>query len=310
MLKYILKRLFYAFLTVLGVATVVFLLQHLSGDPITLILPPEASTPQEIARLRMVMGLDKPLYVQYGVFLSGLLHGDLGYSYRQGAPALTLALSRVPATFQLAFSGMLVACTIGITAGIVAATKRDTIIDRIVMSAALIGQAMPVFWTGILLIIVFSVKLKWLPAIGNGGFQSLIMPALAIGGYSAARIGRMTRSSMLEVLGMDYIRTARGKGLREKSVILKHCFRNTLIPIVTVLGLEFAGLMGGTVITESVFAWPGVGRLAVAAVLGRDYPVVQAVVLIVSTIFVLINLGVDLLYGYLDPRISVSGSSK
>ena len=310
MLKYILKRLFYAFLTVLGVATVVFLLQHLSGDPVTLILPPEASSPQEIARLRAAMGLDKPLYVQYGLFLSGLLHGDLGYSYRQGAPALALALSRVPATFQLALSGMLVACTIGITAGMFAATKRDTIIDRIVMSVALVGQAMPVFWTGILFIIVFSVKLKWLPAIGNGGFQSLIMPALAIGGYSAARIARMTRSSMLEVLRMDYIRTARGKGLREKSVIVKHCFRNALIPIVTVLGLEFAGLMGGTVITESVFAWPGVGRLAVAAILGRDYPVVQAVVLIVSTIFVLINLGVDLLYGYLDPRISVSSSSK
>jgi len=307
--RYVAKRILFAALTILGVVTIVFILQRTTGDPIATLLPPDVPL-EEQAKLRSALGLDQPIHVQYGKFLAGLARGDLGYSYRQGAPALGLVLERVPSTFRLAFAGMLVAIAIGIPAGVLAAVYRGTAGDRIVMSLALVGQAMPVYWTGILLILLFSVRLRWLPAISDGGLVSMIMPALAVGGYSAARIARMTRSSMLEVLRMDYVRTARSKGLRNNVVIVEHALRNALIPIVTVLGMEFGSLMGGSVIVESVFAWPGVGRLAVNAIMGRDYPVVQAVVVVVSAIFVLINLGVDLTYGLLDPRISIANTTR
>lgn len=309
MFRYVAKRILFAALTILGVVTIVFILQRTTGDPIATLLPPDVPL-EEQAKLRSALGLDQPIHVQYGKFLAGLARGDLGYSYRQGAPALGLVLERVPSTFRLAFAGMLVAIAIGIPAGVLAAVYRGTAGDRIVMSLALVGQAMPVYWTGILLILLFSVRLRWLPAISDGGLVSMIMPALAVGGYSAARIARMTRSSMLEVLRMDYVRTARSKGLRNNVVIVEHALRNALIPIVTVLGMEFGSLMGGSVIVESVFAWPGVGRLAVNAIMGRDYPVVQAVVVVVSAIFVLINLGVDLTYGLLDPRISIANTTR
>lgn len=309
MFRYVAKRILFAALTILGVVTIVFILQRTTGDPIATLLPPDVPL-EEQAKLRSALGLDQPIHVQYGKFLAGLARGDLGYSYRQGAPALGLVLERVPSTFRLAFAGMLVAIAIGIPAGVLAAVYRGTAGDRIVMSLALVGQAMPVYWTGILLILLFSVRLRWLPAISDGGFVSMIMPALAVGGYSAARIARMTRSSMLEVLRMDYVRTARSKGLRNNVVIVEHALRNALIPIVTVLGMEFGSLMGGSVIVENVFAWPGVGRLAVNAIMGRDYPVVQAVVVVVSAIFVLINLGVDLTYGLLDPRISIANTTR
>lgn len=309
MFRYVAKRILFAALTILGVVTIVFILQRTTGDPIATLLPPDVPL-EEQAKLRSALGLDQPIHVQYGKFLAGLARGDLGYSYRQGAPALGLVLERLPSTFRLAFAGMLVAIAIGIPAGVLAAVYRGTAGDRIVMSLALVGQAMPVYWTGILLILLFSVRLRWLPAISDGGFVSMIMPALAVGGYSAARIARMTRSSMLEVLRMDYVRTARSKGLRNNVVIVEHALRNALIPIVTVLGMEFGSLMGGSVIVESVFAWPGVGRLAVNAIMGRDYPVVQAVVVVVSAIFVLINLGVDLTYGLLDPRISIANTTR
>lgn len=309
MFVYLVKRVLYAALTVLGVVTIVFILQRTTGDPIAVLLPADVPL-EEHAKLRTALGLDQPLHIQYGKFLLGMSRGDLGYSYRQGAPALSLVLERVPSTLKLALAGMAVAIAIGLPAGVLAAVRRGTFIDRLVMSSALIGQAMPVYWTGILLILLFSVRLRWLPAIGYGGLKSLIMPAIAVGSYSAARIARMTRSSMLDVLRMDYVRTARSKGLNNRAVIVGHALRNALIPIVTVLGMEFGSLMGGSVIVESVFAWPGVGRLAVNAIMGRDYPVVQAVVIVVSAIFVLINLGVDLTYGILDPRISVANTKK
>lgn len=309
MFAYLVKRVLYAALTVLGVVTIVFILQRTTGDPIAVLLPADVPL-DEHAKLRTALGLDQPLHIQYGKFLLGMSRGDLGYSYRQGAPALSLVLERVPSTLKLALAGMAVAIAIGLPAGVLAAVRRGTFIDRLVMSSALIGQAMPVYWTGILLILLFSVRLRWLPAIGYGGLKSLIMPAIAVGSYSAARIARMTRSSMLDVLRMDYVRTARSKGLNNRAVIVGHALRNALIPIVTVLGMEFGSLMGGSVIVESVFAWPGVGRLAVNAIMGRDYPVVQAVVIVVSAIFVLINLGVDLTYGILDPRISVANTKK
>lgn len=309
MRTYLLKRLIYAALTVLGVVTLVFLLQRVSGDPTIVLLPPETPA-EEIARFRSLLGLDQPIYVQYGKFLWGLLNGDLGYSYRQAAPALGLVLSRVPATIRLALAGMTVALCIGIPAGVIAAIKKDSLIDRAVMAVALLGQAMPVYWMGILLILLFSVKLQWLPAIGSGGIEALIMPALALGSYSSARMARLTRSNVLEILRRDYVRTARAKGNTEWVVIVKHALRNAMIPIVTVVSLEFGSLLGGSVITETVFAWPGVGRLSVDAIMGRDYPVVQAVVLVISTIFVSLNLGVDMIYGVLDPRISIASGGK
>ncbi|OPZ63350.1 MAG: Dipeptide transport system permease protein DppB [Firmicutes bacterium ADurb.Bin506] len=309
MFKYVIRRLLYAMLTVLGVVTIVFILQRTTGDPIAVLLPADVPL-EEQARFRAILGLDQPLHIQYVKFLMGMVRGDLGYSYRQGAPALTLVLERVPPTLKLAAAGMAIAIAIGLPAGVLAAVNRGTALDRLVMSSALVGQAMPVYWTGILLILLLSVRLRWLPAIGYGGVKSLIMPALAVGSYSAARIARMTRSSMLDVLRMDYVRTARSKGLNNRSVVVGHALRNALIPIVTVLGMEFGSLMGGSVIVETVFAWPGVGRLAVNAIMGRDYPVVQAVVIVVSAIFVLINLGVDLTYGLLDPRISIANSRK
>ncbi|HYF93779.1 MAG TPA: ABC transporter permease [Symbiobacteriaceae bacterium] len=309
MRTYILKRLIYAVLTVLGVVTLVFLLQRLSGDPTLVLLPPETPA-AEVARFRSELGLDRPIYVQYGKFLWGLLHGDLGYSYRQAAPALGLVLQRVPATFRLALAGMAVALCIGIPSGIIAAIKKDTFFDRAVMAVALLGQAMPVYWMGILLILLFSVNLKWLPALGGGGLEALIMPALALGSYSSARMARLTRSNVLEVLRRDFVRTARAKGNSEFVVIIKHALRNAMIPIVTVISLEFGSLLGGSVITETVFAWPGVGRLSVDAIMGRDYPVVQAVVLVISVVFVSLNLGVDMIYGVLDPRISIASGGK
>ena len=309
MRSYLVKRLIYAVLTVLGVVTLVFLLQRLSGDPALVLLPPETPA-SEVARFRSELGLDRPVYVQYGKFLWGVLHGDLGYSYRQASPALVLVLQRVPATFRLALAGMAVALCIGIPSGIIAAIKKETIFDRAVMAVALLGQAMPVYWMGILLILLFSVKLRWLPALGGSGFESLIMPALALGSYSSARMARLTRSNVLEILRRDFVRTARAKGNREFVVIMKHALRNAMIPIVTVVSLEFGSLLGGSVITETVFAWPGVGRLSVDAIMGRDYPVVQAVVLVISVVFVSLNLGVDMIYGVLDPRISIASGGK
>lgn len=307
--RYLIRRLLYAALTVLGVVTLVFFLQRISGDPVAMMLPPE-TTFEEQDRFRALLGLDKPLHVQYGKFLLMLLQGDLGYSYRQAAPAIGLVLQRLPSSAQLAGAALTVALLIGIPSGVIAAIKRNSLIDRGVMAIALLGQAMPVYWLGILLILLFSVKLRWLPAIGAEGIVALIMPGIALGAYSSARLARLTRSTMLEVLRLDFVRTARAKGLREGRVVMRHAFRNALIPVVTVLGLEIAGLIGGAVITETVFAWPGVGRLSVDAILARDYPVVQAVVLLISTLFVSINLGVDLLYGVLDPRISIGGRTR
>ena len=307
MLKYFVKRLLFSILTIVGVVSVVFFLQRLTGDPAILLLPSELATSDEIDKLREALGLNKPLLIQYLNFLAGLLRGDMGYSYKQSAPAMMIALSRMPATFRLAVASMVLATVVGIPSGVVAAVNRNKFIDKAVMSFALLGQAMPVYWTGILLIIIFSVQLRWFPAFSDGSLRSMVLPSVTLGLFTAARVARITRSSMLEVIRMDFVKTARGKGLKKRNVIMKHALSNALIPIVTVLGMEFGNLMGGSVICETVFAWPGVGRLAVEGILSRDYPIVQAVVLIVCSIVVFINLGVDLLYGALDPRVKVEG---
>jgi peptide/nickel transport system permease protein len=300
--RFVLRRLGQVVLVVVGVSLVVFLVIRLTGDPAYLLLPPDAS---EADRARFVrdLGLDQPLYVQYAVFVRRALVGDLGRSLRYRQPALPLVLERLPATVELALAALFVSLVVAIPAGVVAGVRRDTPYDNLTMLGALFGQSMPVFWLGIMLILLFSVRLEWFPTSGRGGLQHLVLPALTLGLYSTARVTRLVRAGMLDVIGQDYIRTAWAKGLPERRVIFKHALRNTLIPVVTIIGLELGSLLGGAVITETIFAWPGVGRLAVTAIFQRDYPVVQAAVLVTALVFVFSNLLVDMVYGWLDPRI-------
>jgi ABC-type dipeptide/oligopeptide/nickel transport system permease component len=285
-----------------GVSFVVFFILHLTGDPALVLLPPDASA-EDIQRFREAMGFNDPFLVQYGRFLAGALRGDFGQSVRHGEPAFALVLERMPATFELSGAALVVALCLAVPAGIVSAVRRNTIIDYVSTVTALLGQSMPTFWLGIMLILVFSVWLNLLPSSGRGSIEHLIMPAVTLGLFTTARIMRLTRSGMLEVLNQDYIRTARAKGVSGPPVIWKHALKNAAIPIVTIVGIELGTLLGGAVITETIFAWPGVGRLSVQAIYNRDYPVVQASVFLLASTFVLVNLVVDVVYTYLDPRI-------
>jgi peptide/nickel transport system permease protein len=300
--SYLLRRLWQSLLVLFGVSVVVFLILHLTGDPAALLLPPDA-TAEDIARFRTAMGFDDPVAVQYLRFLKGAVRGDFGESLRHGEPAMPLVVERLPATFQLAGAGLLIALGLAIPAGIISAMKRNTAVDYVATVAALLGQAMPTFWLGIMLILVFSVRLNWLPSSGRGGLEHLILPAITLGLFTTARITRLTRSGMLEVLAQDYIRTARAKGLGESPVVWKHALKNASIPIVTIVGIDLGTLLGGSVITETIFAWPGVGRLSVQAIFNRDYPVVQSAVFLLASTFVIVNFLVDIVYTYLDPRI-------
>ncbi|MCS7173241.1 MAG: ABC transporter permease [Armatimonadetes bacterium] len=303
MWPYVLKRLLLAFPVLLGVSVVVFAtLRLIPGDPAQ-IMAGQAATQEVVEEIRRSLGLDQPLPVQYLYFLRNILRGDLGRSLFSGAPVVEELGQRFPRTVRLAMASMALAALIGIPAGIVAATRRLSWVDTLVMVLALAGVSMPVFWLGLNLILVFSVRLGWLPAFGHETWRHLVLPSLTLGTASAAVIARMTRSSMLEVLGQDYIRTARAKGLLERAVVYRHALRNALIPVVTILGLQLGTLLSGAVLTETVFAWPGIGRLLVEAVLARDYPVVQGTVLLIATTFVVLNLLVDILYALLDPRI-------
>jgi len=300
--SYLLRRLWQSLLVLFGVSGVVFLILHLTGDPAALLLPPDA-TAEDIARFRTAMGFDDPVAVQYLRFLKGAVRGDFGESLRHGEPAMPLVVERLPATFQLAGAGLLIALALAIPAGIISAMKRNTAVDYIATVSALLGQAMPTFWLGIMLILVFSVRLNWLPSSGRGGLEHLILPAITLGLFTTARITRLTRSGMLEVLAQDYIRTARAKGVGESQVVWKHALKNASIPIVTIVGIDLGTLLGGSVITETIFAWPGVGRLSVQAIFNRDYPVVQSAVFLLASTFVIVNFLVDIVYTYLDPRI-------
>ncbi len=304
MRTYLLRRLAQSLIVLLGISAVVFVILHLTGDPTLLMLPPDA-TAEEIARFRRAMGFDDPLYVQYWRFLKGAVQGNFGNSLRHDEPALALVWQRMPATIELTAVALGVALALAIPAGIVSAAFRNTAIDYVSTVVALVGQAMPTFWLGIMLILIFSVGLQLLPSSGRGGVANLILPALTLGFFTTARIMRLTRSGMLEVLGQDYVRTARAKGVGEPRVVWKHALKNAAIPVVTIVGLELGTLLGGAVITETIFAWPGVGRLSVQAIYNRDYPVVQAAVFLLASIFVLVNLIVDILYTYLDPRIRI-----
>lgn len=302
MLQYIAKRLWYSLFVLLGVSTIIFFILRLTGDPVQLMVPPDA-TAADVERMRHLLGFDRPLIVQYLQFLWELLRGDLGVSLRYNQPAAGLVLERLPATGQLALTAFLFSLLISIPIGITSALRRGSWVDNIGSLFALVGQATPVFWLGIMAILLFSVKLHWLPSQGRSGWQSLIMPGVSLGLTAAAMTTRMVRSAMLEVLTQDYIRTARAKGLSGRVVIYKHALKNALIPVITVLGLQFGGLLSGSVVTETVFAWPGVGRLAVQSINGRDFPMVQAVVLMISLIFLVVNLLVDVAYGWANPRI-------
>jgi len=299
---FLLRRLAGSLAVLAGVATVVFFILHLTGDPAAIMVAPDA-TKDEIAAFRHAQGFDRPLVVQFVSYAGGLLHGDIGKSLRHETPALALVLERLPATMELAFFALGVMLLVAVPAGVISAIKPNSAIDWIVRLFALVGQSAPTYWIGLMLILLFGVGLGWLPVSGIGGLRHLILPGLTLGFFSAAKIMRLTRASMLETLGTDYLRTAAAKGLAPVRVIVNHALRNAWLPIVTAVGIEFGTLLSGAIITENIFAWPGIGRLAVQAVLDRDFPVVEGVVLMTATIFVLINVLVDVTYAALDPRI-------
>jgi ABC-type dipeptide/oligopeptide/nickel transport system permease component len=303
MLPYLLKRLWHTVIVVVGISMISFFFIHLSGDPVMLMLPGDASH-AEIEALREQMGFNDPLYEQYLRFAWQALRGKFGNSLYYKVPAMELILERLPASLELAVAAMLIALVVAVPVGIISAVRRGSLLDMGSMLGALFGLSMPHFWLGIMMILLFSVELGWLPTSGRGSLAQLVMPAIALGMSLTAMFARLTRSVMLEVLSLDYIRTARSKGLREWIVISKHAFKNALIPIVTVAGMQFGFLLGGTVIIETVFAWPGVGRLVIQAIFNRDYPLVQSIVLVLALIFVAVNFLVDMLYMYLDPQIS------
>jgi peptide/nickel transport system permease protein len=305
--RFLLGRLLQALAVLWGVSTIVFVIVRLSGDPVALMVP--QGTPADIIeRMRHTLGLDLPLYVQYVRFLSGLARGDFGTSYVQDAPALPLVLQRLPYTAELAAAAFALALAGGLPLGVAAGVRRGGLFDRLALPLILIGQAMPSFWTGLLLIMIVSVRWHWLPSSGSGTLQTLILPSITLAWLSLATIARVSRSAVLEEAGRDYVRTAQAKGVPRRRVILAHLLRNAAIPIVTIAALDIANLLGGAVITETIFAWPGVGRLAVEAIQARDYTIVQAVVIVGTAVFVLTNLVTDLLYGFLDPRIAVAGT--
>lgn len=302
MAGFILKRLAQTVATAFFVTLIVFALARLTGDPTVLLLPTE-STEADRDFFRRQLGLDKPIHEQYLTFVGNVLQGDLGTSFRHRVPALDLVLTRLPATLELALVSMLLATVIALPSGIIAAVARGRWIDHAVRWFATLGQATPTFWLGLMLILVFSVSLNLLPTSGRGGIETLVLPAVTLGWYSAAAIARLTRSSMIEVMQSDFVKFERLSGLPEWLIVTKHALKNASIPIITYMALQFGVLLSGAVVTERVFAWPGIGQLTVDAILERDYPVVQAAVLITAFLFLLINLAVDLLYSWLDPRI-------
>lgn len=288
----------------LGVTFITFITAHATGDPVAL-LAPESVPEEERQRLRVYYGLDQPVLLQYARMLGRAVTGDLGYSYVQKIAVLDLVLERMPATLELAVAAFVLSLALALPMGVFVALRRNSVADLLVTGLAMIGQAAPGFWLGLMLIMVFAVQLKLLPVSGRGGIEYLILPAVTLALQSTARLTRLVRSGMLEVLGSEYVRTARAKGLLERTVLWIHAFRNAMIPVVTLAGLELAELVSGAFITETIFAWPGLGRLAINAVYQRDFPVVQGVVLVAAIGFVMINLLVDLLYAWIDPRVKL-----
>jgi len=300
--RYVVGRVLQALVALLGVTCVAFLLVSLSGDPAFILLTPEAGEEQRAA-FRKLYGLDQPLPVQYARYVSHVARGDFGSSLAFNSPAIQVVLERLPATLLLTATAVALGVVVGMPAGIAAAVKASGPLDRLVMALVLLGQSVPTFWLGLLMIRIFAVNLRWVPVSGHGTVLHLVMPAVALGLYLAALLARLTRSEMLEALAQDYVRTARAKGLSERVVTVAHALKNALLPIVTLIGLQLGALLGGAVVTETVFAWPGIGSLVLDAILRKDYPVVLAAVELVAAAFIVINMALDLLYGYLDPRL-------
>lgn len=302
MRKFLLRSLLQIIPVLFLISLIVFILVHVTGDPVTLMLS-DTATDEDRAILIQALGLDQPIHVQYFKFLGNLVQGDFGTSFRYQEPALPIVLERLPASFELAIASMIVATVIAIPLGILSATKRNSFLDIFITGSAVLGKAMPSFWLGIMLILLFAVQLGALPVSGKEGLANLILPALTLGTGIAAEMTRLIRSSMLEILQQDYIRTARSKGMVERLVVYRHAFRNSLIPVVTIMALQTSHLIGGTLITETVFSWPGMGNLLIQAVNQRDMSIVQAAVFVISLLVIFSNLLADLCYRLIDPRM-------
>jgi peptide/nickel transport system permease protein len=303
---FLVRRLFRTLIALWLVSSVVFVVMRLSGDPVPLLLPPDAPV-AEMERVRHDLGLDRPLPVQYAVFIGNVLRGDFGRSIHFRQPAMEVALSYLPATFELGLAAFLIAVVVAFPVGVLSAVRRNSPLDHAAMGLALIGQSAPTFFLGILFILVLSLWLDLFPTSGRGEWRHLVLPALTLGAFAMASIARITRSAVLEVQRADFVRTARAKGLGEFVVVVKHTLRNAALPILTITGLQFGTLLGGAVVTETVFSWPGMGRLAIQSIYNRDYPVVQSTVFIAAVMFIFINLTLDALYGMLDPRTRETG---
>ncbi|CDZ29773.1 ABC transporter permease [Neorhizobium galegae] len=302
MLRYAVERLIQAIIAIFGVLTIVFVVMHLSGDPTLLLVPQDASA-EMIAQLRSQLGFDRPIWVQYLEYLGGLAHFDFGISVVQRVPAFDIVISRVPYTAMLAAGALVVAIGMGIPAGIIMATRRGGWLERLLTAIVVTGQSVPTFLSGIVLIFFFGVTLRWLPTSGSGDFASLIMPSLALGAISMSTFARMTRISIIDELGKDYVRAGRARGLSLGSVVFRHVLRNAAIPVITIAALEIGNLLAGAVIVETVFAWPGIGQLAIQSIQSRDFLVVQVIVLLISFVYVLTSVIADFVYALVDPRI-------
>ncbi|MGE5654405.1 MAG: ABC transporter permease [Bacillota bacterium] len=300
--RYLATRVLHGILVIFGVSVVVFLLTHLTGDPVTLMLPLDASH-EQVEQMRHEMGFDRPLLAQYGSFLGRALQGDFGQSLRHAEGALDLVIERLPATVELTVAALGISLLTAIPLGVLSAVKRRSGFDYLATGFSLLGQSMPSFWIGFMLIFIFAVRLEWLPASGRDGWQTLILPALTLAAYSTANIARMLRGSLIETLRQDFMRTAKAKGLNGRVVVFRHGLRNAMVPVLTIIGLQTGSLLGGAVVTENVFSWPGIGRFVIQAIQNRDFPSVQAAVFVLSMLIVAINIVVDCAYSLVDPRI-------
>ncbi|HAM56112.1 MAG: ABC transporter permease [Candidatus Rokubacteria bacterium GWC2_70_24] len=306
MRRYITRQLVQLVVVIIGISLLAFSILHVIGDPVLLLLPQNAGK-EEYERYNKILGLDQPVYVQYWKFVSRAVVGDFGKSWYTSTPAFSLVLERMPPTLYLTFAGLGAAMLIALPLGILAALKRHSFVDTLCTMLAVAGQAVPIFWLGIMLIIVFAVRLKALPASGYGTWQHFLMPAFSLGTFLAPITMRLVRSGVIEVMNMEYIKTARAKGVAERMVVIKHAFRNACIPVITVVGLQFGQLLGGAIVTETVFAWPGVATLTVESIRNQDFPVVQCAVVLLALVIVTVNLIVDVIVGLIDPRIRVGG---
>ena len=304
MKRYAAHQIVQLVVVIVGISMLAFAILHVIGDPVLLLLPQNAGK-EEYERYHKLLGLDQPVYVQYWKFASRAVLGDFGKSWYTDTPAFSLVLERMPPTLYLTTAGLIAALLIALPLGILAALKRHSFVDNLCTAIAVAGQAMPIFWLGIMLIIIFAVRLKTLPASGYGTWQHFLMPAFTLGAFLAPITMRLVRSGVIDIMNMDYIRTARAKGVGERTVVVKHAFRNACIPVITVLGLQFGQLLGGAIVTETVFAWPGVATLTVDSIRNQDFPVVQCAVILLALIIVSVNFVVDLIVGLIDPRIRI-----